>query len=84
MVIVSWHSCLFLFLNRMNSNGGEQIIEFIILTNLFFFFVRLSFWQCSFCALTAVHLRLLLWLKQIHVELKRLLFKILCRYLAYL
>lgn len=71
MVIVSWHSCLFFFLNRM---GGEQIIEFIILTNLFFF-CQNEFLTVFILCLNAVHLRLLLWLKKIHVELKRLLFK---------
>lgn len=55
MVIVSWHSCLFFFLNRM---GGEQIIEFIILTNLFFFLSEWVFDSVHFvfkcCAFTLV------------------------------
>lgn len=72
MVIVSWHSCLFFFLKP---DGGEQIIEFIILTNLFFFFCQNEFLTVFILCLNAVHLRLLLWLKKIHVELKRLLFK---------
>lgn len=71
MVIVSWH--FFFFLKPDEFKWGEQIIQFIILTNLFF--CQNEFLTVFILCLTAVHLRLLLWLKQIHVELKRLLFK---------
>lgn len=50
-----------LFIFFLKLDGGEQIIEFIILTNLFFFFFcQNEFLTVFILCLNAVHLRLLL------------------------